>query len=202
MKIYITRHGETDWNVEGRMQGAKNSNLTDRGKLDAIKLGYSLNNVEIDYIYTSPLTRAYDTASLIKGDRDIPIETYEDLKEMNFGVWEGMHSNDVIREYGEEYNRFWNEPHLYTPNGGETFEELIKRVDNLLTDIISKNKGEIILLVTHTIIIKAIYAILKKYEIKDFWNPPYINNTCLTIIDYVEDKYTFVLEADVSHTNI
>lgn len=202
MKIYITRHGETDWNVEGRMQGAKNSNLTERGKLDAIKLGYSLNNVEIDYIYTSPLTRAYDTASLIKGDRDIPIEIYEDLKEMNFGVWEGMHSKDVIREYGEEYNRFWNEPHLYTPNGGETFEELIKRVDNLLTDIISKNKGEIILLVTHTIIIKAIYAILKKYEIKDFWNPPYINNTCLTIIDYVEDKYTFVLEADVSHTNI
>lgn len=199
MKIYVTRHGETDWNVEGRMQGSKNSNLTELGKSDAIKLGYSLKNTNIDYIYTSPLTRAYDTAMLIKGNRDIPLEIYEDLKEMNFGIWEGMHSNDVIKEYKEEYYRFWNEPHLYKPNGGETFDELIKRVDNVLIDLASQKKGETILIVTHTIVIKAIYAILKRYEVKDFWNPPYINNTCLTIIDFNEGEYKFILEADVSH---
>lgn len=200
MKIYITRHGQTDWNVEGRMQGAKNSTLTEQGKIDAIKLGDSLNDIKIDYIYTSPLTRAYDTAQLIKGERDIPIEIYENLKEMNFGIWEGMHSDEVMRDYKDEHYRFWNEPHIYTPNGGETFYELIKRVEKTLQDIINKNKGENILIVTHTIIIKAIYSILKKYEVKDFWNPPYINNTCLTILDYNEGNYTFVLEADTSHT--
>ncbi len=200
MKIYITRHGQTKWNVEGRMQGAKNSDLTERGKLDAVKLGSSLKDTKIDYIYTSPLTRAYDTALLINGDRNIPIEVYENLKEMNFGTWEGMHREEVINDYKDEHHRFWNEPHLYQPNGGETFDELIKRTENTLNDIISKNNGENILLVTHTIVIKAIYAILKKYEVKDFWNPPYIKNTCLTILDYNEGNFKFILEADTSHT--
>lgn len=199
MKIHITRHGQTDWNVEGRMQGSKNSNLTEQGKQDALNLGNSLKDTEIDCIYTSPLTRAYDTALLINGDRDIPVEVHENLKEMNFGIWEGMHSDDVIREYKDEHYKFWNEPHLYTPIDGETFEELIKRVKITLNDITNQNKGENILLVTHTIVIKAIYTIVKDYELKDFWNPPYIKNTCLTILEYNEDSYNFILEADTSH---
>lgn len=199
MKLYIIRHGQTTWNVGGRMQGSKNSNLTDIGKLNATKLGESLKDTNIDYIYTSPLTRAYDTAMLIKGDRDIPIEIHKNLKEMSFGIWEGMYSEDVIRDYKEEHYNFWNVPHEYTPNGGESFEELIKRVENTLNYILSQNKGENILISTHTIVIKAIYAILKNYEIEDFWNPPYIKNTCLTIIDYKDGEYIFELEADVSH---
>lgn len=199
MKIYITRHGQTEWNVEGRMQGAKNSNLTEQGKKEALNLGNSLKDTKIDYIYTSPLTRAYETALLIKRDRDIDVEIYENLKEMNFGIWEGMHSDDVVRDYKEEHYKFWNEPHLYTPIGGETFEVLIKRVKIALSDIINQNKGENILLVTHTVVIKAIYAIVKGYEIKDFWNPPYIKNTCVTILECNEGNYKFMLEADTSH---
>lgn len=199
MKIYITRHGQTEWNVEGRMQGAKNSNLTQQGKKEAMNLGNSLKDTKIDYIYTSPLTRAYDTALLIKSDREIDVEIYENLKEMNFGVWEGMHSDDVVRDYEKEHYKFWNEPHLYTPIGGETFESLINRIKIALSDIISQNKGENILLVTHTVVIKAIYAIVKDYEIKDFWNPPYIKNTCVTILECNEDNYKFILEADTSH---
>lgn len=118
---------------------------------------------------------------------------------MNFDVWEGMHSYNVRREYKDEYYKFWNEPHLYKPIGGETFEELIKRAKNTLNDIINKKKGENILLVTHAIFIKAIYAIINDYELKDFWNPPYIKNTCLTILEYNEDKYKFILEADTSY---
>lgn len=201
MKIYITRHGQTHWNVEGRMQGAKNSKLTEQGKEEALNLGYSLKDIKIDYIYTSPLTRAHDTAILIKGDRDIPLVTHENLQEMNFGIWEGMYRDEVVRDYKDEYHRFWNEPHLYTPSGGETFEELVKRVKVTLNDIVSQNKGEIILLVTHTIVIKAIYAIIKEYELKDFWNPPYIKNTCLTILEHNEGNYNFILEADTSHVN-
>lgn len=200
MKIYITRHGQTDWNVEGRMQGSKNSNLTEQGKRDALNLGCSLKDANIDFIYTSPLTRAYDTALLIKGDVDIPIEVHENLKEMNFGIWEGMHSDDVKRDYKDEHYKFWNEPHLYTPIEGESFDEVIKRVKTTLNNIVAQNKGTNILIVTHTIVIKAIYAIIKNYELKDFWNPPYINNTCITILERNDDGYKFILEADTSHT--
>lgn len=199
MRLYIARHGETDWNVEGRMQGSKNSNLTEQGKEEALNLGNSLKETKIDYIYTSPLTRAYDTALLIKGDRDISIEIHSNLKEMNFGIWEGMQSDYIEREYGDEYYKFWKEPHLYTSIDGESFNEVIKRVKVALDDIINQNKGENILLVTHSIVIKAIYAIVKGYELKEFWNPPYIKNTCVTILECNEDNYKFILEADTSH---
>lgn len=199
MKLYITRHGETDWNVEGRMQGAQNSNLTEQGKKEALNLGSSLKDTKIDYIYTSPLTRAYDTALLIKGERNIPIEIYPNLMEMNFGIWEGMHSDNIEIEYKEEYYKFWNEPHLYTSINGETFNELMGRVKIALDEIINKNKDGNILLVTHSIVIKAIYAIIKEYKLNEFWNPPYIKNTCITILECNEGNYNFILEADTSH---
>lgn len=199
MKIYITRHGQTKWNIEGRMQGTKNSNLTEQGKKEALNLGNSLKNIKIEYIYTSPLTRANETALLIRGEKDIPVEIYENLKEMNFGIWEGMHSDDIVKAYGAEHYKFWNEPHLYTPIDGETFEAFLKRIQNALNDIINQNKGENILLVTHAVVIKAIYTIVKGYKLKDFWNPPYINNTCITILDCNEDNCQFILEADTSH---
>ncbi|MGL6108451.1 histidine phosphatase family protein [Romboutsia sp.] len=199
MKIYITRHGQTEWNVEGRMQGIKNSNLTEQGKKEALNLGDSLKDAKIEYIYTSPLTRAYDTAVLIKGDKNIPVEINENLKEMHFGIWEGMYNEEIVRDYADEHYKFWNEPHLYKSIDGETFEELIKRVKITLDDIINQNKGVNILLVTHAIVIKAIYAIIKDYELKSFWNPPFINNTCVTILECNEDEREFILEADTSH---
>lgn len=118
---------------------------------------------------------------------------------MNFGIWEGMYSDNIEREYKEEYYKFWNEPHLYTSINGETFNELIKRVKFTLEDIINENKGENILVVTHSIVIKAIYAIIKEYEGNEFWNPPYIKNTCITILECNEGNYNFILEADTSH---
>ena len=106
MKIYITRHGQTDWNLDGRMQGSKNSELTEQGREEALNLGNRLKDTKIEYIYTSPLTRAYDTALLVKGDREIPVEINDSLKEMNFGIWEGMYSEDVVKDYADEYYKF------------------------------------------------------------------------------------------------
>ncbi|QIB27248.1 histidine phosphatase family protein [Caloranaerobacter azorensis] len=90
MKIYITRHGETEWNKLGKMQGWKDSNLTIKGIEDAKKLGKSLAHIEFDKIYCSPLRRAIDTANYIKGDKNTEIIITESLKEMGFGSWEGM----------------------------------------------------------------------------------------------------------------
>lgn len=88
-----------------------------------------------------------------------------------------MYSDDVVKDYADEHYKFLNEPHLYTPIDGETFDELIKRVKIDLDDIVNENKVGNILLVTHAVVIKAIYAIIKEYELKDFWNSPFIKNT-------------------------
>ena len=71
--VYVTRHGETEWNVEKRMQGRKNSALTENGMLQAKQLGDRMKDLPIDAIYSSPSERTLHTAELIKGERDVPI---------------------------------------------------------------------------------------------------------------------------------
>ena len=82
MKLYITRHGETEWNKISKMQGWQNSALTEKGIENAIKLSERLNDIDFAHIYSSPLGRALDTAKYIRGNRSIEIITCEELKEI------------------------------------------------------------------------------------------------------------------------
>lgn len=199
MKIYITRHGETEWNKVGRMQGWKNSNLSEKGIENAKKLGVSLNQIDFDCIYCSPLGRAIDTAKCIRGNKSTEIITKESLKEMGFGLWEGMEHTKVEELYAAQQFNLWNKPHLYEPVQGESFEELLCRTREVLNEIINNNEHENILIVSHAILIKAIYAIIKNYSLEDFWNPPFMHDTCLTVLEIQDHEISIVLEADVSH---
>jgi len=201
LKIYITRHGETQWNKEGRMQGWKNSDLTEKGVDNAIKLGKSLKHIDFDCIYCSPLGRATDTAKYIRGDKNKEIIIIESLKEMGFGAYEGMENEKVKELYTKQQYNFWNKPHLYKNTDGERFEELIDRVDKVLKHIIKNATGENILIVTHTLVIKALYLIIKNRSLEDFWKPPFMYDTCLTILEVEGTKIEIILEADVSHLN-
>lgn len=199
MKIYITRHGETEWNKEGRMQGWQDSKLTEKGIDNAKKLGESLSHIDFDCIYCSPLGRAQDTAKYIRGSKDTKIIIEESLKEMNFGLWEGMEHSKIEELYSMQRFSFWNTPHLFEPIDGESFEALFDRVKKVLNDIINNTVGDTVLIVTHSVLIKAIYAIIKKYSLEDFWNPPFMYDTCLTVLEVEQDAMNIILEADVSH---
>lgn len=198
MKLYITRHGETEWNTEKRMQGFKNSNLTEKGVSNAKKLGSALKDINFSKIYSSPLGRTIDTSKHILGDRDIEIITVDYLKEMNLGTWGGMLSDDIIAKYPKEYDNFWNNPQEYTPIDGENFYEVMERVSKGLEEIINNEDGDI-LIVTHTVVIKCLLAKLKNLPIKNLWDPPYIYDTCLTILEVENGEIKFLKEADICH---
>lgn len=199
MNIYIARHGETKWNREGRMQGFKNSDLTEEGISNAKSLGESLKNIDFDYIYSSPLGRALDTAKYIRKDDSINIILDDSLKELNLGLWEGMTYEEIKEKYPTQYNNFREHPELFESQGGEKFSELIKRVEEGLSNIIKDEDHENILIVTHTCVIKAIAIIVKGEDVKNFWNPPFINNASLTILEVIDKEIKVLLEADVSH---
>lgn len=199
MKIYITRHGETEWNRMGRMQGWENSGLTEKGIRNAERLGESLKNEDIGCIYCSPLGRAVETAGYIRGESNIEIILDESLKEMCFGVWEGMMHSDIKEIFPDQYNNFWQRPHLYEPIKGESYPELIERVKTGFYDIINNAHDKNILIVTHTCVKKAIYSILKNNAIENFWDPPFMYDTCLTVLEREGDEIRFVLEGDTSH---
>lgn len=199
MRIYITRHGETQWNMEGRMQGWMNSDLTEKGIENAKRLGESLKDVNFGCIYSSPLGRAFDTAKHIRENKKTEIVLEDNLKEMGFGLWEGMEHSKIEELYSEERFNFWNKPHLYKPIDGESFQELFNRVGEIFNSIIMENSYENILIVSHAVVIKAIYAIVKKIPLEDFWSPPFMYDTCLTLLETSEDGIKVVLEGDTSH---
>ncbi len=206
MKIYITRHGETQWNSERRMQGRKNSSLTPKGMEDAEKLKERLASVDFDKIYASPLGRAMETAEIIKGDRNLPVETLPDFMEMSFGQWEGRKVEEIEAVYGQKYRNFWEAPEKYEPMGGESFPQMLKRIEKGLK-VLAENaenqenteKEAVVLLVVHAVVIKSIYVLVKNLPMEEFWNPPFMHGTNLTILEIKDGKKKFLLEGDISH---
>ncbi|KGM44664.1 histidine phosphatase family protein [Neobacillus niacini] len=197
--LYITRHGETDWNREKRMQGWLDSNLTDNGVKNAVCLGERLKETELTAIFSSPSGRTRETASLIRGERDIPVIYDENLREIKLGQWEGKTHSSIKELYPTEFESFWNTPHLFTTVGGERFEETRARAIQVLERIKREYKSGNILIVTHSVVIKCLYSFFKNTPIETLWDPPYIHDTSLTIVEMADNGYKLVLEGDITH---
>lgn len=200
--IYLTRHGQTEWNLEKRLQGWKNSPLTPLGIKQAVSLGKRLENVDLDVIYTSPIERAYKTSEIIRGDRDIEIITQDGLKELNFGGWEGCTIEEVnknVQQSAQLYNLF-NNPSKYIPFDGETYEEIMNRINKTMDEIIEKNKDKKVLIVTHGISLKILLCYFtQEMNLEDTAKVPVMGQASLTQININEDEYEIVLKNDTSH---
>lgn len=198
MKLYIIRHGTTKWNVERRLQGRKDSELTEEGIKRAIMLRDRLQDVDFDMIYSSPLNRALETAKIIKGQRNIEIIIHKSLCELDFGNWEGMQISEIERKFPKEYYSYIKDPESYIPIDGESFEELFNRVQHFLDDI-EKLDAKNILVVTHGVTIKAIIAIIKRLSLKEFSSIPVYTGTALNICDISKNKIEILVEGDITH---
>lgn len=198
-RLYLIRHGQTEWNVEKKMQGKKNSNLTKLGIEQANKLSKRLSKQNFDYIYSSPLKRAYDTAKIIRGERNIEIIKDENLQEMGFGVWEGRPPEELKNTYPEQYKNFWEKPHLYEPIDGENFKDFNDRVIKSLFSIIQNHKDSEILIVTHTIVILHIMSYFENRELKRMWEPPHINPASLSMVEVNDGSHEIILYGDIEH---
>ncbi|SDW15853.1 histidine phosphatase family protein [Paenibacillus sp. CF384] len=198
--IYLTRHGETEWNVDGRLQGHMDSELTELGTSQAGWLGKSLQGVHFDAIYTSASPRAQRTGQIIRGNRNIPLIPNEELKEIYLGAWEGQKFTEIERTFPEEHVAFWNTPHLYQPsNDGESIVQLQERVIPKVKAIEAAHQGGTILIITHAVTLKTIMAYFKGDPLELLWSPPYIHPTSLTKVTIDAEGPHIELHGDVSH---
>ena len=182
-RIYLTRHGQTDWNIQRRVQGWSNSPLTELGEQQAKALGSHLSGVEFSVIYSSSSLRAFQTAELIRGKRTLNIIPEDDLREINLGSWEGMFYPEIEERYPEQFNHFWNHPEQYIPVDGETYEALKRRVSNKMEELAKRHRGETILVVAHGIVIKTLYTYFRNQSICDIIYSPPPKSTCLCIVE-------------------
>ncbi len=199
LRLYITRHGETEWNIERRMQGHKDSRLTAKGIKDATALGERLKDVDFARIHSSSSGRAVHTAELIRGNRDIPIVPEDSLREINLGDWEGKTDVEVRQLDPQEHKAFWETPHLYAPKSGESFFQVRDRIEVALLKIIDENQNGNVLIVTHAVVVKTIMSIFKALPVEKVWDPPFVKGTSLCIVEIDKENRTVVLECDASH---
>ncbi len=202
LRLYITRHGETIWNTQKRMQGHKDSELTDKGRRQAAQLAKALETVELEVVYSSSSGRTMQTSRIIAGNRDIPVIPMDSLKELNLGKWEGMIASDVEREYPVQYRNFWEFPHLYETVGGETLTDAMDRIKKTLEYITERHRDGNVLIVTHAVTLKLITLIAEQKEMKDLWKGAYVHPTSLSIIEYENVGWKAVKWGDISHYDI
>lgn len=198
--IYLTRHGQTLWNIEKRLQGRGNSPLTEDGIERAKELRERIKNINIDIIYSSPIERALNTAHIIKGDKNIEVITDDGLMEMCFGDYEGKRTEDVTKENPEWDIHLIMEGNIEmkAPNG-ETLEEVRERVAKAMEGIIEKNRGKTILVVAHGITLKALMYYFKDEEV----NSEVMGQATLTKINVDENNDFFIeYKNDDSHFTV
>lgn len=194
MELYIVRHGQTAWNVLGKLQGINDIELNQNGIEAAINLGKRLQNIDFDAIYSSPLKRAYKTACLIRGQKEIPIITDLRLKEVSFGKMEGK-TPDVWKK-DELFNNLFVNPAKYVAcDGAESLEDLCKRTKNFIQQEIESQfkRANRLMIVAHGALNSAITCYLENRKIDDFWGKGLLKN-CQEII-YVFDGNNWTLKA-------
>ncbi|WP_353097127.1 histidine phosphatase family protein [Tissierella praeacuta] len=197
-RIFLIRHGQSEWNKLNLVQGQQDTMLTDLGKRQAMKLGNRLMTENIDRVYTSDLSRAYTTAKLISDIIDKPLISNEALREINFGPWEGLDIQKIREDYSYEY-AIWNkEPHKLNMNGAETLKTLQYRSMNYVNDIINENKGKNIAIVSHSATLKTIILGLLEMNVSYYKNIS-LSNVSLTIVECRSYNNVLTLLNDVSH---
>ncbi|MHC6178347.1 histidine phosphatase family protein [Clostridium sp. JNZ X4-2] len=199
IKLYITRHGETLWNTEMRMQGRKDSPLTERGIQQANLLKKRLENIDFSVIYSSPLGRTVKTSKILAGQRNIPIIKDDRLMEIDLGKWEGFNQKEIEEKNSKQLHNFWTNPKVYEPDNGERFEQVRARIIPLIKEVINKYEGKNVLFVTHTITLKIIMSYFEDRPLEKFWDTPHVHQASLSEVDIQNGQATVILYGDSSH---
>jgi broad specificity phosphatase PhoE len=136
--LLLARHGETDWNREGRWQGHANVSLNERGREQARTLAQRLADVPIDIIYASDLARAHETALIVAEQKRMPVTTDAGLREIDVGRWSGLTPDEIARCF----------PGMET-HDGETSDQHLARTVDAFTRIAAAHVEQKILIVSH-----------------------------------------------------
>lgn len=139
--ILLVRHGETDWNRERRIQGHTDRPLNETGKAQAEALAEQLAGEPVDAVYSSDLLRAHETARIIARGKGLEVTTVPDLRERDFGTWEGLTDEEALLRFPQAQSGHWGD--------AETPEQMGRRVVEALRRIAAGHPGRRVVVVAH-----------------------------------------------------
>jgi phosphoserine phosphatase len=196
--IYLVRHGQTAWNKEDIFRGRSNIPLDETGLKQAAAAAEYFREIEIHSIYSSPMSRAWQTAEKIGEVRRLPVEPLEGITDMSFGDWEGKSVLEVEKKDGEKFRQWKEEPHRLQLPGGESLDIVRARAMGALSEVIDRHPGKTLALVTHRVINKVILCGILGLDNSHFWQIDQ-SPTAINLIRYREGKYFLSLMNETCH---
>ena len=204
MKLYLIRHGETDWNIVKRLQGATDIPLNENGEALAKVTAEGLKEIPFDMIFTSPLKRAYRTAEIVKGNREIPLIKEDRIREICFGDYEGLVSKSEGYSIPDpDFKFFFTKTDCYkTPPNGETIEELLRRTKDFLEELKAREdlKDKTILVSSHGAAVRALLSNIEECDIAHFWGAGVHKNCGVSCVELVDGEYRILWENRVYYS--
>ncbi|ALP90667.1 MULTISPECIES: histidine phosphatase family protein [Clostridium] len=184
--IMLIRHGETEWNILGKFQGSTDIPLSNEGIRQAFMLKERLKS-DFDYIFSSPLKRAYETAKILCDESGKQVSIAEEIREINFGEWEGLTVKGIAEKYPDIFNEWRNDKREGKFCGGDmsTLNASI-RAKNCIMEIANKHKGKKIVIVAHGGIIKAGLIGIFEWDMS-MYHKIALGNTCVNTITFNDD---------------
>lgn len=198
--LYLVRHGETENNHEHRFCGSRDCPLDERGRAQAACLGAAFAGRPLDAIYSSPLSRARDTAEQLRGGRELPLTVVDDLAEINCGPWEGLNAAEIEQRWPGLLHLWQHRPDELSIPGGERFEQVQQRAVDAVVRIVQAERGRAVAIAGHMLMIQLIMARLTGIPIREVWNIETLGNTAVSTLCIHDDGVFDVLGwGDVSH---
>ena len=166
MKLLLIRHGQTNWNLEQRFQGQSDILLNETGRKQAQALADRLSAEHFDFVYSSDLQRAMETAKIIC---DSKLHSDSRLREVNFGDWEGMIYDEIKAKHPYTLAAWENDIFKNAPPNGETLEQLAVRVQSMLDEFCLKHQDQTVLIVAHGGVLQTLICLALKLPPTMYW---------------------------------
>lgn len=193
-RVTLIRHGQTEWNIQRRYLGLTDIGLNDEGRRQAEKVRKRLAAEHFDKVYSSDRRRARESAELIF--TDMHIEPVPELREMDFGVFEGLTYDEIDRLHPDVYKAWINDPLNIRIPDGESFNLVKERVMGAMNRILTDNPGLSIAVISHA---GPISVMMQEYKSsKGFWEG-WPEPGCISVLEFDHGKANVLVCNDISH---
>ena len=197
-RIYLIRHGETEFNRLGIFRGRYEVDLNDNGRTQAGETGRALKREDIDFILTGPLSRTIETARIVAGEIGVDCRVDEAFNNIALGKWQGLEKEKVKREFPEMWKIWISDAENLKLPGGESVEEVRQRATRRLLEVVAQEEASFAV-VTHRSVIKGLAASLLGVTAPYFWKF-YIDNAAYSVFE--NDGIRFVLLSWNNNTHL
>jgi broad specificity phosphatase PhoE len=197
-QIYLVRHGATAWNRAKIFRGRRDVPLDERGRLEAACAARALREVPLAAIYSSPLSRARDTAEAIAAGRGLTVIADEAFTDIDYGEWTEYWDIEARRKFGDQYRQWKESPHLVKFPGGESLDDVRRRAAPRLMELARRHPEGAIALVSHRVVLKLLLCEAKGLDNSHFWEVR-LDTGAISVLECDDGRLRVVLENDTRH---